>query len=193
MHIKCHQTKPAFHLHGNNSLNKNVNVFKCSLFWEISTFLFFPPGESLAWPNKEFLKYIPNVLYFCSAFWEKGMGMAELAELWFNQNANFLFGAASHRDHLGISVQDRNIKKTFIKFLASLAHLQLWEGMTRCPKMLRCSVYVPVLLPWPWRPEMGGIHRSHTEALQGYWVSSELKIKWAPQGNVLCFNQPAYL
>lgn len=54
--------------------------------------------------------------------------MAELAELWFNYNADFLFGAANHRDHLGISVQKRNIQKTFIKFLASVAHLQLWEG-----------------------------------------------------------------
>lgn len=107
------------------------------------------------------------VLYFCSALWENGMRMTEL---WLNHSAEFLCGAANHREHLGISVQERNVKKPFIKFLASLAHLQLWEGMTRCPKILRCSVMSQCccLGPGGLKHGMGGIHRSHTEALQGY-------------------------
>lgn len=77
------------------------------------------------------------VLYFCFAVWGKGMGMTEL---WLNHNADFLCGTDNHRDHLGFSDQERNIKKPFIKFLASLAYLQLWEEVTRCPKMLRFSL-----------------------------------------------------
>lgn len=134
--LSAHQTQPGFHLWGNDSLNKNLNLLKSSLFWDISTFLCFLPGaSSLAWSNAEIFQCLHNgpVLPLCT------LGM-EMTELWLNHNADFLCGTAHHRDHLGISVQERNVKKTFIKFLARLTHLQLWEGMTRCPKMLRFSV-----------------------------------------------------
>lgn len=66
--LNAHQTQPAFHLHRNCSFNKNVNVLKCSLFWEISTFLCFLPGESLAWSNTEIFKCLHNdpVLLLCT-------------------------------------------------------------------------------------------------------------------------------
>lgn len=66
--LSAHQTQPAFHLGGNDSLNKTVNVSKCSVFWDISTFLCFLPGESLPWSNTEIFKCLQNgpVLPLCT-------------------------------------------------------------------------------------------------------------------------------
>lgn len=58
--LRAHQTQPAFHLHRNDSLIKNVNVLKCSLFGKNSTFLCFLSGESWAWSNIEIFKCLHN-------------------------------------------------------------------------------------------------------------------------------------
>lgn len=80
--LNARWTKRAFHLQGNYILNKNVNVLKCSPFFE-EFLLFYVSHPKNPWYGRKqgFLNHFTVLWYFCSAFREKEVGKTEL---WLN-------------------------------------------------------------------------------------------------------------